>query len=69
MHLPIDLARARWRKAARSSASGSDCVEIAGLEAWIAVRDSKDPDGPFLLLERTAWQKVARAIAEGRADL
>jgi hypothetical protein len=35
-----------WKK---SSFTGNEnCVEVACLEAGLAVRDSKDPDGPVL---------------------
>ena len=43
-----------WRK---SSYSGTDtnCVEIAGLDHMVAVRDSKDPDGPVLAFGPADW--------------
>ncbi|MGH7735076.1 MAG: DUF397 domain-containing protein [Gemmatimonadales bacterium] len=34
-----------WRKSSYSSANGA-CVEVALFQDVIAVRDSKDPDGP-----------------------
>ncbi|WP_395104657.1 DUF397 domain-containing protein [Actinomadura sp. SCN-SB] len=40
------MSRPRWRKAARSSGSGTDCVEVASVGDMIAVRDPKDPAGP-----------------------
>ncbi|WP_173094580.1 DUF397 domain-containing protein [Actinomadura verrucosospora] len=64
MSLPADLSKARWRKASRSSASGSDCVEVAGLPGLIAVRDSKDPDGPKLLLSPSAFRTLLTRAAE-----
>jgi hypothetical protein len=51
-----DLPRATWRKSSRSSASGSNCVEVATLTGGtIGVRDSKDPYGPALILPGSAW--------------
>jgi hypothetical protein len=47
-----DLARALWRKSTSSGGNGR-CVEIADLSAAAAVRDSKDPDGPTLVLPST----------------
>ncbi|MFB4298483.1 DUF397 domain-containing protein [Actinomadura sp. NTSP31] len=69
MSLPADPLEARWRKASRSSASGSDCVEVAGLPGLIAVRDSKDPDGPKLLFDRDVWRKLADQASKGELDL
>jgi hypothetical protein len=50
----MDLSDALWRKASRSGENGGDCVELAGMSGAVAVRDSKDPDGPVLLLTRAA---------------
>jgi hypothetical protein len=43
--------RREWRKAAASSANGA-CVELAALPDGVAVRDSKDPQGPVLRFAR-----------------
>ena len=43
-----------WRKASRSGENGGNCVELAGLPCAVAVRDSKNPNGPVLLLTRKA---------------
>jgi len=51
-----ELARAIWRKAARSQANG-DCVEVAALSSRrVAVRDSKEANGPALVLTAAQWQ-------------
>lgn len=50
-----------WLKAQASGATG--CVEIASAVDKIALRDSKDPDGPILvytLIEFSAFLKGAR---------
>ncbi len=44
-----------WRKSSRSSSTGGECVELAALPGTVAVRDSKDPDGGKLVLEREAF--------------
>ena len=45
-----------WRKSSYSGgSSGSECVEVGDAGYAIAVRDSKDPDGPSLLLSPAAW--------------
>ena len=53
MHEP-DLSRAQWRKSTRSSGNGQ-CVEVAHLDEVVAVRDSKNPDGPKLVFTRHEW--------------
>ncbi|HEX4703368.1 MAG TPA: DUF397 domain-containing protein [Pseudonocardiaceae bacterium] len=57
-----DLSTARWRKSSRSSTGGnSACVEIALLPERAAIRDSKNPNGPTLLLPAVAWQNLLAA--------
>ncbi|TDD35157.1 DUF397 domain-containing protein [Actinomadura sp. KC06] len=46
----MDLSTAVWRKSSRSSSNGGNCVEVARVDNTIAIRDSKNPDGPKLLL-------------------
>ncbi|MFD0851192.1 DUF397 domain-containing protein [Actinomadura adrarensis] len=48
----------KWRKSSKSSSNGGECVELASLPNAVAVRDSKDPHGPKLLITRKAL-KVA----------
>ncbi|MBQ1050749.1 DUF397 domain-containing protein [Micromonospora sp. C51] len=51
-----DLTDARWRKSTRSGSNGGECVEVAdNLPGVVAVRDSKEPDGPTLTFTPTAW--------------
>ncbi|TDD59851.1 DUF397 domain-containing protein [Actinomadura darangshiensis] len=69
MSLHDDLSKARWRKASRSSASGSDCVELAHAAGVIAVRDSKNPSGHKILLDRTAWRQLTDRMSRGELDL
>ena len=46
----IDLSRAEWHKSSYSSQSGN-CVEVVrNLPGLVAVRDSKAPEGPKLLV-------------------
>ncbi|MEV4378560.1 DUF397 domain-containing protein [Streptosporangium sp. NPDC049644] len=65
----MDLSAAIWRKSSRSSDNGGQCVEVAAnLPEVIAVRDSKDPDGPKLLLTPTGWGTFIRGIKTGDFD-
>ncbi|GAA0543319.1 DUF397 domain-containing protein [Actinomadura livida] len=61
----MDLKNARWRKARRSLSNGGECVELAEVAgAGVAVRDSKDPDGPVLLLTRAALRTAVQSAAD-----
>lgn len=50
-----------WHK---SSYSGirENCVEIAHDENTVAVRDSKDPEGPMLRLAATSFAKFLQQL-------
>jgi hypothetical protein len=56
-----DLTRAQWRKTRYSGNSGN-CVEVAILDNGVAVRDSKDPDGPVLMLTHGSWRTFLRGM-------
>ncbi|MEU8122687.1 DUF397 domain-containing protein [Spirillospora sp. NPDC049024] len=47
-----------WRKARRSNDHGGACVELAALPKSVGVRDSRDPDGPKLLLAPAAFRAL-----------
>ena len=52
----MDLTRAEWRKSSRSGSNGGACVEVArNLPRIVAVRDSKNPHGPVLIISRDEW--------------
>jgi hypothetical protein len=53
-----------WFKSSHSSNNGTSCVEIADLTAHggVAVRDSKDPSGPALIVSPAAWSSFITAI-------
>ncbi|MGW6023059.1 DUF397 domain-containing protein [Streptomyces sp. NPDC055099] len=52
-----DLSDMRWRKSSYSSGDEADnCVEVAeGVPGVVPVRDSKNPQGPALLIRAEAW--------------
>ncbi len=57
-----DYPGAVWRKS-RYSNGQAECVEIArNLPGIIAIRDSKDPDGPRLAFGRKQWHAFAAKV-------
>jgi hypothetical protein len=66
----MDLTSVDWRKSRKSGNNGGNCVEVArSLRGIVAVRDSKDPEGPALLFAPGDWQTFAASVKAGRLDL
>jgi hypothetical protein len=64
-----DLSRADWRKSTFSGGSGS-CVEVArNLPGIVAVRDSKDREGPALVFTRDDWRTFLNGVRADEFDL
>lgn len=49
------------------SEGGSDCVEVAKVEV-VAMRDSKDPDGPVLWFTGKEWRAFSDGMLAGEFD-
>jgi hypothetical protein len=62
-----DLSRARWKKSTRSGSNG-DCVEVTTLSGLVAVRDSKDRQGPVLAFTGLAWEAFLDGARKGGFD-
>jgi len=62
----MDLSRAQWRKASKSNSNGGACVEAASLCGIVAVRDSKNPDGPKLAFPPATWGAFTSQIKTSR---
>jgi hypothetical protein len=60
-----DLTNAIWHKSSHSNEDGGDCVEVALTPRPVAVRDSKDPEGPALFFSPDAWSAFVTAVNAG----
>lgn len=64
----MDLPGAVWRKSARSGMNG--CVEVAFVDdGRVAVRDSKDRQGPALTFTPVEWRAFVGSVHDGEFDL
>jgi hypothetical protein len=60
--MELGLSRAQWKKSSYSGNSGN-CVEVADLGQAVAVRDSKDPKGPVLVVTPSEWQGFIASLS------
>jgi len=58
-----------WRKASYSTSNGGACVEVGVAGRVIAVRDSKDPDGPKLVFGQAEWKAFAAQVKAGTLNV
>ena len=65
----IDLSEARWVKSSRSGPNSDNCVEVAFVDEAIAVRDSKNPDGPALIFTAAEWDAFVGGAKDGEFDI
>lgn len=56
------LGGAAWRKASYSGGTGGECVEVAAQPCRVAVRDSKNPDGPAFAVGAAAFAAFVRSL-------
>ena len=64
------IDRAHWRKSSYSGGNGGACVEVArNLPGAVAVRDSKDPQGPALVFTPDEWQAFTAGVRGGQFGL
>ncbi|WHT22054.1 DUF397 domain-containing protein [Crossiella sp. CA-258035] len=59
-----DRPASPWRKSSYSSGNGENCVEVAFAPDAVAVRDSKNPDGPRLLFSAGAFAVFLRGLSD-----
>ncbi|RCG29820.1 DUF397 domain-containing protein [Sphaerisporangium album] len=59
----MDLRSAAWQKSSYSGDNGGQCVEVASnLPRIVAIRDSKNSDGPALISTPSEWNHFLSAI-------
>jgi Domain of unknown function (DUF397) len=63
----VELSRAAWRKSARSHNNG--CVEVVLVDGQVAVRDSKDRQGPVLMFTAHEWEAFLGGARDGEFEL
>ena len=64
-----ELQSARWRKSSFSGNGNNNCVEMARLATEeVAVRNSRDPDGPTLIYTRAEVEALIRGARNGDFD-
>ncbi|MFF3651268.1 DUF397 domain-containing protein [Streptomyces sp. NPDC002181] len=56
------LGAAAWRKASYSGDTGGECVEVAAQPCLVAVRDSKNPEGPAFTVSPAAFSAFVRGL-------
>lgn len=63
-----ELGDVQWRKSTASSAQGN-CVEVAALpDGGVAVRNSRQPDGPALVYTRAEIAAFLAGVRNGEFD-
>jgi hypothetical protein len=61
-----DRSRALWHKSSYSNGQ-ANCVEVAtNLPGLVAIRDSKHPDGPELVVTAAGWRAFVASTRHGR---
>lgn len=59
------VTASEWRKSSYTTSNGGNCVEVAGQESRVLVRDTKDRTGPMLRFAPDAWRKFAERVKAG----
>ena len=62
-----ERARLAWLKAQSSTVNGQ-CVEIASATDRVAIRDSKDPNGPILVVSSVEFRAFLDGARNGEFD-
>ena len=63
----VELARAVWFKSTASNTS-QGCVEVAHLDNWTVIRDTKNPDRPVHYFTPHEWDCFLTGARAGEFD-
>jgi hypothetical protein len=64
-----ELQGARWQKSSFSGNGNNNCVEVASLPTGeIAVRNSRDPNGPTLIYTQAEVEALIQGARNGDFD-
>jgi hypothetical protein len=59
-----------WRKSSYSGPTGGNCVEVAFLAGGeVAMRNSRDPQGPALVFTSAEWEAFLGRARDGEFGL
>ncbi len=65
----MTIDRVTWHKSSYSNGNGGACVEVAELaDGHRAVRDSKAPGGPALIVTPAGWVSFTAGVCAGEFD-
>jgi hypothetical protein len=55
---------AGWRKSSHSGSNGGGCIEAAGHDSQIHIRDTQDQSGPVLRFNPAAWRRFTTQLKD-----
>jgi len=58
----MDVTSVAWRTSSYSGDNGGTCVEVGITGPAVAVRDSKQPNGPQLAFTADTWQTFTNQL-------
>ena len=59
-----------WVRSSHSGPTGGNCVEVAFLaDGAVAMRNSREPDGPALIFTRAEWDAFLGGARDGEFGL
>lgn len=58
----MDVTGSAWRKSSYSGSNGGACIEVGTAGPAVAVRDSKNQEGPQLAFPTATWQTFTNQL-------